>query len=295
VRVVVVVVVGLRQSVRVRRGRWNMTCVHHLPYFLVLVVQRVSQLRLFEARGRHPLVHGVGWRVRRVQTRLNEGLSCFRSDHRLKLPSGKSIYMARFTGHQQHHLGARQCRQFVSLFHDSRLSFRECRVSPEFVVDELHFDFDSSFGFLAVGRRGLLVGRPVLAAERAVVHVAVSQTDRRHGDLPDHGILFEIETGHVGRSLLLMVSGRVESHPVVGGTQTGASVATDMLVLVLQNIDVRIGSVTVQISTGVASQGTVGITHRVPRFGYTTSLTLHCRNIIVGSNSYIIISKQGAK
>jgi hypothetical protein len=98
-----------RESMRVRRGRRNVTRVHHLPYFLVLVVQRVRQLRLLEAGRRHPLVHCARRWVRGVEARLNQLLSRLGCDHRLELPRRKRVDMSRLTGHQKHHLGPSQC------------------------------------------------------------------------------------------------------------------------------------------------------------------------------------------
>ena len=170
-----------------RRGR-DMTRVHHLPYFLVLVVQGVRQLRLLEARGRHPLVHRAAGRIRRVEARLDQRLSRLRGDHRLQLPRREGVDVARLARHQQHHLSSCQRRQFVGLtekgqqsaavgrsfrrsesdylFHDARLSLGEGGVPPQLVVDELHLDLHAPLGLLAIGRRGLLVLRPILTLRR---------------------------------------------------------------------------------------------------------------------------------
>ena len=40
--------------------------------------------------------------------------------------------------------------QSAHLFHDTGLSLAERRVSAQLVINELHFDFHSSFGLLAV-------------------------------------------------------------------------------------------------------------------------------------------------
>lgn len=78
----------------------------------------VGEVRLLESRGAHSLVHGrVGaWRrVRRIQARLDQGLARLTRDHGLELAGGKSVHVARFTGHQQQDLGSRQGGQLVRL------------------------------------------------------------------------------------------------------------------------------------------------------------------------------------
>ena len=92
-----------------------MSRVHHLPYFLVVVVQRVRQLGLLEAGGRHALVLRRRRRVRRVEARLDERLARLRRDHRLQLAGGERVHVTRLAGHQQHHLRPGQRRQLVRL------------------------------------------------------------------------------------------------------------------------------------------------------------------------------------
>lgn len=91
--------------------------VHQLPYFRVFVADVVAELRLLEARRAHPLVAGcsAAGRVRRVEARLDQRLARLRRDHRLQLPRGKRVDVARLGGHQEHHLGAGQRGQFVGL------------------------------------------------------------------------------------------------------------------------------------------------------------------------------------
>lgn len=76
-----------------------MTRVHHLPYFLVLVVQRVSQLRLLEARRRHALIHCARWRIRRVEARLDQRFARLGRDHRLKFPCSEGVDVSCLAGH----------------------------------------------------------------------------------------------------------------------------------------------------------------------------------------------------
>jgi len=38
----------------------------------------------------------------------------------------------------------------TNLFHDSSLAFRESGVAPQFIVDKLHFDFNTAFSFLSI-------------------------------------------------------------------------------------------------------------------------------------------------
>lgn len=42
------------------------------------------------------------------------------------------------------------------LFHDSCFPFREGGVTPQFILDVFHFDFDTAFSFFAVSWRRLL-------------------------------------------------------------------------------------------------------------------------------------------
>lgn len=89
-------------------------CVAHALRFGHLV----GEVRLLEARGAHALVHGwVGaWRrVRRVEARLDQGLARLARDHGLEFARSKRVDVARFTGHQQQDLGARQGGQLVRL------------------------------------------------------------------------------------------------------------------------------------------------------------------------------------
>lgn len=81
----------------------------------------VGEIRLLEARGAHPLVHGgVGprRRVRGVQARLDQGFARFAGDHGLKLAGGKGVDVTRFTGHQQQNLGSCEGGQFIRLERD---------------------------------------------------------------------------------------------------------------------------------------------------------------------------------
>lgn len=243
-----------RECMRVGRSWRYVTGVHHLPYFLVLVVQRVSQLRLLEAGGRHALVDGAGRRVGRVEARLDQRLAGLGRDHRLQFPRGERVDVARLAGHQQHDLRARQCRQFVSLrqsnpigyllcqyqmpekqqthlLHDASLSLGEGGVPSQFVVDKLHFDLDTSLGLLAVGWRRLFGLGAVLASSTSslrrsavvvVVHGAVAHANGGHGHVTHHGVLFQVETCHFGRPLgrvvvlvVLLLSRGAHAHAAV--------------------------------------------------------------------------------
>lgn len=104
-------VAGLHQALleAVVRGRCRRVCqmsvpvvaVNQLSYFGVLVGDIVAELRLLEARGRHPLVAATdARRIRRIEAGLDELLARLRGDHRLELPRGKCVDVARFAGHQ---------------------------------------------------------------------------------------------------------------------------------------------------------------------------------------------------
>lgn len=89
-------------------------CVAHALRFGHLV----GEVRLLEARGAHALVHGgVGARrrVRRVEARLDQGLARLARDHGLEFARGERVDVARFAGHQQQDLGARQGGKLVRL------------------------------------------------------------------------------------------------------------------------------------------------------------------------------------
>lgn len=105
------------ERVRVRRP------VHHLSYFRVLVADVVREFRLLESGRRHALVPGSGsgrW-VRGVQARLDQRLARLARDHRLELAGSKRVHVAGLGCHQEHHLGAGQCREFVRLQQNEKL------------------------------------------------------------------------------------------------------------------------------------------------------------------------------
>lgn len=93
--------------------------------------------------------------------------------------------------------------------------------------------------------------------------------------------MFEVEARHISRPLgEVLVTLRAETQAVPRRVLPRTTTVPDVLVLVLQYIDIRIRAVTIQISSIITSQGTMSITHRVPRFWYTTSLTLHCCRVL---------------
>lgn len=104
---------------------WSTTA--DLPHFLyphlcvahaLRLRHLVGEVRLLKARGTHALVHrGVSawWRVRRVEACLDQSFARFTCDHGLEFAGGKSVDVARFTGHEQQDLGSRQGGQFICL------------------------------------------------------------------------------------------------------------------------------------------------------------------------------------
>lgn len=97
--------------------------VHKVPYFLFVVADVVRQLRLLEAGRAHALVAAAVAAaaarrragVRRVEARLDQGLTGLRRDHGLQLTRGEGVDVAGLGRHQQHHLRARQRRELVRL------------------------------------------------------------------------------------------------------------------------------------------------------------------------------------
>lgn len=75
--------------------------VHQLPYFLLVVGDVVRQLGLLEAGGRHPLItrRARRWRVRAVETRLDQRLAGITRDHRLQFARRERVHVAGLARH----------------------------------------------------------------------------------------------------------------------------------------------------------------------------------------------------